>query len=456
MANLENNGKYNIFILEDNTLYAQVLKKKLVAERYHVRVFYNGRDCLAELDNEKPDVLTLDYTLPDISGHDAFKEIRKRSPDTNIIIISAQESINTAIELMKNGAYDYIVKAPDTRERLCNIIKNIQKSDLLQKENIRLKNAVREHYNFKKLIKGNSREIDHVFNLMEKAAQTNISVSISGETGTGKELVAKGIHYNSARSNKPFIAVNVSAIPEGLIESELFGHEKGAFTGADFRKAGKFELANSGTLFLDEIADLNMNLQAKLLRVIQERELTRLGGTENIPLDVRILTATHKNISKLVADGKFRQDLYYRLLGLPIELPPLRQRGNDIILLAKHFVNEFCKENDMSPKNISEEAKQMLFSYHFPGNIRELKALMELACVLTNSDTIKPSHLNMRVEENVRHLLSDEKTLEEYNHEIVQYFLNKYNQNVRLVASKLEIGKSTIYRMLQKKEVSFN
>jgi two-component system, NtrC family, response regulator AtoC len=458
MAKQKNNNKYkyNIFIVEDNALYAQVLKKHLISENYLVKVFYNGRDCLAELDNQKPDVLTLDYTLPDISGYDALKGIQEKSPDTHIVIISAQESINTAIELMKKGAYDYITKASDTRERLSNVIKNIYKSDQLKRENIRLKDAVRERYNFRKLIKGNSREIDHVFSLMEKATQTNISVSISGETGTGKELVAKGIHYNSARCSKPFVAVNVSAIPEGLIESELFGHERGAFTSAEFRKTGKFELANTGTLFLDEISDLNMSLQAKLLRVIQERELTRVGGTDLIPLDVRILTATHKNLAKLVSEGKFRQDLYYRLLGLPIELPPLRQRGNDVILLARYFVNEFCKENDMNSKSISDEARRVLFSYHFPGNIRELKALMELACVLTNSDTIKPGHLNLRVEENVHHLLSDEKTLEEYNHEIVKYFLNKYNQNVRLVAAKLEIGKSTIYRMLQKKELSFN
>ncbi|MDD4143229.1 MAG: sigma 54-interacting transcriptional regulator, partial [Prolixibacteraceae bacterium] len=240
------------------------------------------------------------------------------------------------------------------------------------------------------------------------------------------------------------------------IESELFGHEKGAFTNAEFRKIGKFEQANTGTLFLDEIADLNLNLQAKLLRVIQERELTRLGGNEIIPLDVRILTATHKNLANLVANGKFRQDLYYRLLGLPIEVPPLRHRGKDIILLAKHFVNEFCRENDMPVKTISEDTKKVLFSYHFPGNIRELKAMMELACVMTNSDIIKPVHLNINVEENVNHLLADERTLEEYNHEIVKHFLNKYNHNVRLVASKLDIGKSTIYRMLQNKELSFN
>ncbi len=388
-----------------------------------------------------------------MTGYDVLQKIQKRKPETNVIVISAQENITTAIDLMKNGAYDYIMKAPDTREKLSNIIRNIRKSDQLKTENILLKDAVKEKYNFRKLIKGNSREIEHIFELMEKASQTQISVSISGATGTGKELVAKGIHYNSKRSNKPFIAVNVSAIPEGLVESELFGHEKGAFTGADSRKAGKFEQANNGTLFLDEIADLDINVQAKLLRVIQERELVRLGSSETIPLDVRIITATHKNLSKLVSEGKFRQDLYYRLLGLPIELPTLRDRGNDIILLAKYFVNEFCRENDMDAKDISEEAKKMLLSYHFPGNIRELKAMMELACVMTNRNVIKANHLNMNIDDSVQNLLASEKTLDEYNNEIIKHFLTKYNQNVRLVASKLGIGKSTIYRMLQKKDL---
>jgi DNA-binding NtrC family response regulator len=450
MPNQKINNHYKIFIVEDNELYAQVLKKQLVNDQFQVKVFYNGKDCIANL-SEKPHIITLDYTLPDMTGQQVLKEIQQKLPDTHVIVISAQENINTAIELMKNGAYDYIMKAPDTREKLSNIIKNIYKSDQLKTENILLKDAVKEKYSFRKLIKGNSREIDHVFELMEKAIQTQISVSVSGETGTGKELVAKGIHYNSKRSTKPFVAVNVSAIPETLVESELFGHEKGAFTGADFRKTGKFEQANSGTLFLDEIADLDIAIQAKLLRVIQEREITRLGGSENIPLDVRIITATHKNLSNLVAEGKFRQDLYYRLLGLPIELPPLRERGNDIILLAKYFVDEFCKENEMGPKSISDEAKKVLLAYHFPGNIRELKAVMELACVMTNRDVIKPSHLNMNVDDSVQNLLANEKTLDEYNNEIIKHFLNKYNQNVRLVASKLGIGKSTIYRMLQRK-----
>ena len=452
MPNPKSNIQYKIFIVEDNKLYAQILKKQLVNDQFQVKVFYNGRDCIKHL-QEKPDVITLDYTLPDMTGHDVLKEIQKKSSNTNVIVISAQENITTAIDLMKNGAYDYIMKAPDTREKLSNIIRNIYKSDQLKNENLLLKDAVKEKYSFRKLIKGNSREIDHVFELMDKATQTHISVSVSGETGTGKELVAKGIHFNSKRNSKPFVAVNVSAIPEGLVESELFGHEKGAFTGADFQKKGKFEQANEGTLFLDEIADLDINTQAKLLRVIQEREVTRLGGSENISLDVRIVTATHKNLANLVSEGKFRQDLYYRLLGLPIELPPLRERGNDIILLAKYFVDEFCRENDLEQKSISEDAKKLLLSYHFPGNIRELKAVMELACVMTNRDVIKPSHLNMNVDNSVQNLLANEKTLDEYIHEIIKHFLNKYNHNVRLVASKLGIGKSTIYRMLQKKEV---
>lgn len=450
MANHQKSkSQYKVFIVEDNELYARVLKKQLTDDNLNVKVFHNGTDFINALD-EKPDVVTLDYTLPDMTGKEVLERIQKDHPETNVIVISAQDSIDTAIELMKIGAYDYIMKAPDTREKLSHVIKNIYKADQLAKENVILKDAVKERFTFKNLIRGNSREIDHVFDLMNKAIQTNISVSIYGETGTGKELVAKGIHYNSKRSNKPFVAVNVSAIPDGLIESELFGHEKGAFTGADFQKIGKFEAANGGTLFLDEIADLNLNLQAKLLRVIQERELVRLGGHENIPLDVRIITATHKNLAALAADDEFRQDLYYRLLGLPIEIPPLRQRGNDIILLAKHFVDEFCKENEMEAKTITDEAKQMLLNYHYPGNIRELKAIMELSCVMSTREVIKPSHLNMNVDENVQNLLASEKTLEEYNNEIVKFFLNKYNQNVRLVASKLGIGKSTIYRMLQK------
>ena len=444
------NGKpvYRIFIVEDNDLYAKVLKRQLENDHFEVYVYYNGRDCLNNLD-KSPDVITLDYTLPDMNGDLILSEIKKQLPSVHVIIISGQNDINTAVSLLKNGAYDYITKGPDTREKLNNTIRNIYQSDQLRIENEYLKEAVREKYDFRKLIKGGSKEIESIFDLMEKAVATNISVSITGETGTGKELVAKGIHYNSKRKNKSFVAVNISAIPEGLIESELFGHEKGAFTGADFKKIGKFELANGGTLFLDEIADLDIHIQTKLLRVIQERELTRLGGTQSIPLDVRILTATHKDLQSLVAEGRFRQDLYYRLLGLPIVLPPLRSRGHDIILLAKHFMDEFCEENGLERKTISPEARSTLLSYPFPGNIRELKAIVELSCVMTPGPVIEPEHLNLIGKESVNHLLAAEKTLDEYTEEIINHFLAKYNHNVKMVANKLNIGKSTIYRLLQ-------
>jgi two-component system, NtrC family, response regulator AtoC len=444
------NGKavYRIFIVEDNALYAKVLKKQLDNEQFEVSIFLTGRDCLKQLD-KSPDIILLDYTLPDMYGNLVLKEIKEKKPSVHVIIISGQNDIDTAVELLKNGAYDYITKGADTREKLSRTIQNLYQTDRLRMENENLKEAVRIKYDFRKLIKGNSREIEGIFELMEKAVGTNISVSITGETGTGKELVAKGIHYNSKRKTMPFVAVNVSAIPEGLVESELFGHEKGAFTGADFRKIGKFEQANGGTLFLDEIADLDIHIQTKLLRVIQERELIRLGGSQTIPLDVRILTATHKDLHTLVNEGTFRQDLYYRLLGLPIKLPPLRYRGHDIILLAKYFIDEFCRENNLSLKVLSESSATILLSYLYPGNIRELKAIVELACVMSPDRIIEPEHLNLMVKDKVTHLLASEKTLDEYTEDIIQHFLIKYDHNVRVVANKLNIGKSTIYRMLQ-------
>ncbi len=450
METLKNPGLYRIFIVEDNDVYARVLKKQLESRNFEISVFQSGRECLAQL-NRRPSVITLDYRLPDIGGEEMLTEILKTDPSIHVIIISGQEDIDIAVKLLKNGAYDYLTKGPDTRERLSHLVGHVYNSDLLLQENTLLHEAVDEKYNFRKLIKGNSPEIDKVFDLMAKAARTNISVSVSGETGTGKELVAKGIHYNSQRRSHPFVAVNVSAIPDGLIESELFGHEKGAYTGADIRTAGKFEQANGGTLFLDEIADLDLNLQAKLLRVIQERELIRLGGNQVIPLNVRIITATHKNLQELVDTNRFRQDLYYRLLGLPIVLPPLRERGNDIILLARHFIQEFCKENNMRPKTLSPQASGALLAYPFPGNIRELKAVIELACVMSNDDAIDREHLTMVGKSNIIiNLLTDEKTLEEYNQDIILHYLARNNHHVKAVAQKLGIGKSTIYRILHK------
>ncbi len=446
-----NRKKYKIFVVDDNFLFLKVLYKTLeLNEMYEVIPISSGRECIERL-NEQPDVVTLDYTLPDYNGKEILEIIKKQLPDTQVIIVSGQNDISTAVNLLKIGAYDYIVKGVDTREKITISIEKIIERFELTKENKILKEAISHEYNFRQLIKGSSKSMENVFDLMGKAARNNITVSVFGETGTGKELVAKGIHYNSTRKNKPFVPVNISSIPETLIESELFGYEKGAFTGADSSKPGKIELAHEGTLFLDEIAEMNLSTQSKLLRVLQEREVVRLGSNKAIKFDVRIIIATHRNLVDQVQNGKFREDLYFRLLGLTINLPPLRERGSDSIMLAKHFANTFCAENKMEPKNLNDGAVEKIRSYSFPGNVRELKALMDLACVLTDTNEIEDHHININPVNLNRNLLSQEKTLQEYNEEIIEYFVNKY-KNVREAAKRLGVGKSTIYRYLKAKE----
>jgi two-component system, NtrC family, response regulator AtoC len=443
--------KYKIFVVDDNNMFLKVMYKFLSQnEKYEVYALSSGRECISRL-NEKPDIISLDYTLPDFNGKEVLEKIMQMTPETQVIIVSGQNDINTAIELLKLGAYDYIVKGIDTRDKILISIEKIIEKIELTNENVRLKQAVSKEYNFRNLIKGSSKGIENIFSLMEKAALTNINISIYGETGTGKELVAKGIHFNSKRSNMPFIPVNISSIPDTLIESELFGYDKGAFTGADSSKPGRIEMADGGTLFLDEIAEMNLNTQTKLLRVLQERELTRLGSNKPIKFDVRIIIATHRNLSEMVSKGEFREDLYFRLLGLTIELPPLRERGNDCIILAKHFINEFCDENGMAHKRISVEAQEKIRNYPFPGNVRELKALMELACVLADGVEIESSHININPLNLKQNLLSQEKTLQEYNEEIIRYFIDKY-KNIREVAKRLDVGKSTLYRYLKEQE----
>jgi two-component system, NtrC family, response regulator AtoC len=290
---------------------------------------------------------------------------------------------------------------------------------------------------------------------VEKACKTNISVSISGETGTGKELVARAIHAGSERRKKPFVAINLAAIPRELIESELFGYEKGAFTGAQQRRIGKFEEANKGTLFLDEIAEIDMSIQTKLLRVLQERELTRLGGNDSVKFEIRLVVATHKNLADEVREGRFREDLYFRIFGLPIQLPPLRERGSDVIYLAKVFADEFCKDNKMKPLILSEDAKQKLATYSFPGNVRELKAVMDLAVVFAADDTIRAEDITfISIEKELGPGFDMDMTLKEYERLIISRYLQKHNQNVLLVAEKLDFSKSKIYAMLKEGEIT--
>ncbi|RKD86335.1 sigma-54-dependent transcriptional regulator [Mangrovibacterium diazotrophicum] len=446
---------FKIFVVEDDEWYRRLLVHNLsLNPDYEIHAFGTGKECLSKL-SEQPDVVTLDYRLPDMKGLEVLKQIKEVNDDIQVILISEQDDIATVVELLKEGAYDYIVKSRDIKERLLNTITNIRNRNNLKKEIVSLRKEVKQKYSYQNTIIGNSPAAQHIFELIDKATRTNITVTVTGETGTGKELVAKAIHYNSNRSKKPFVAVNVAAIPKDLIESELFGHEKGAFTGANFRRIGKFEEANGGTLFLDEMAEMDISLQAKLLRALQEKEVIRVGSNAPVKTDCRIIIATNKNLLEEVKNGNFRQDLYYRLYGLPIELPPLRARGNDVVILAKHFIQQFCSENQMEVRSLSSEASAKLLSYAFPGNIRELKSIMELAVTLCDQAEITADHIVFGGgHDAMADITAQEMTLREYDIKIVKTFLAKYDNNTKLVADKLDIGVATIYRMLKEDKVT--
>ena len=439
-----------IFVVEDSEWYNKMLVYTLsLNPDYEIKSFFSGKDFLNCL-NESPDIVTLDYRLPDFSGLEVLKRIKQESADTNVILISEQKDINTVVDLLKQGAYDYITKSEDLKDRLLNTVQKIQEGIGLKREISDLRKEVRKKYNLHESLLGESPAIKGVYDLIEKARETNISVTISGETGTGKELVAKEIHYNSKRGSRSFVAVNVAAIPAELIESELFGHEKGAFTGAVSRRIGKFEEADGGTLFLDEIGEMKLNLQTKLLRALQEKEIIRIGGNNTVKTDCRIIVATNKNLREEVKKGNFREDLYYRLLGLPIELPPLRERGNDILILARHFADQFCQQNNIPFRKFSPEVQKKLLNYSYPGNIRELKSIVELALTLSGKYDIEPSDLLIDKDEPALFTDHPDLTLREHEIRIIKATLRKYNNDIRLTAEKLDIGISTIYRLLKK------
>ena len=438
-----------IFVVEDSEWYNRLLVHTLsLNPDYEIKSFFTGKDFLNSL-HESPDIVTLDYRLPDMTGLDLLKTIREVNNDIQVILISEQGDIDTVVNLLKLGAYDYITKSDDIKDKLLNTVKNIREGIGLKKEISSLRKEIQKKYSFRQIILGESQAIKNVFELIDKALSTNITVSISGETGTGKELVAKAIHYNSKRKDKPFVTVNVAAIPSELIESELFGHEKGSFTGASSRRIGRFEEADGGTLFLDEIGEMELNLQSKLLRVLQEKEIVRIGSNKPVKTDCRIVVATNKNLKEEVKKGNFREDLYYRLLGLPIELPPLRDRQNDILVLSRYFTENFCKENGIPVKKISAEAQKTLMSYPFPGNVRELKSVIELAVTLSDNDEVQTENIMINQDEPMSFLDSNVLTLREYDLKIIKAVLKKNNNDIKLTAEQLDIGISTIYRSLR-------
>jgi DNA-binding NtrC family response regulator len=380
-----------IFIIEDDIMVATLMKQALAKYDHELSHFTNAEDCLQNL-HLNPDIVTVDYNLPGMNGIDLMSRIKSYNSAIMVVLVSGQENLEVVIDAYKGGASEYIIKNDSLFVNLENSIRNLSMNVVLKREVEFLKDQVIDRHKYSNIM-GNSTPVIRVLKLIQKVEKSNIMVLVTGQSGTGKELVAKALHYNSPRARKPFVTVNMGAIPEDLVESELFGHEKGAFTDARERRIGKFEEANEGTIFLDEIGEMNLHLQTKLLRVLQEKEVTRIGSNKIIKLDFRMIAATNRNLANEVKEGRFREDLFYRIQGFLIHLPPLKERGDDVILIAKSFLTEFCKNNKMEQVNLSKEAAKFMLEYEWPGNIRELKAVMERAALLCENNTIQVEDL---------------------------------------------------------------
>lgn len=389
--------KDKILVADDEQSMREFLDIMLKKEEYKVSLASNGEEVVKLIDNDLFDLVLLDIRMPKLDGISALKKIKAIAPETIVIMITAYASADSAIKAMKEGAYDYITK-PFKIEEIKLIIKNALEKKNLQKENILLKRVVRDRYHFGNII-GQSQKMVVLYDLLEKVSPTKTNILITGESGTGKELVAKAIHYNSPRKEKPFVTLNCGAIPESLIESELFGHMKGAFTDAIATKKGLFEVADEGTIFLDEISELPLLMQVKLLRVLQDKEFKRVGGTEDIRVDVRIISATNINLEEGVKEKRFREDLFYRLNVIQIKLPPLRDRKEDVQILANHFLKKYSEELNKNIAKISPEALPILLNYEYPGNVRELQNIIERAVALESNQELTAHNLSSYLNE---------------------------------------------------------
>ncbi len=385
-----------VLVIEDDETVRDVLRSFLGQKGFEVTLAQNGESGLDLLRAEKFDLIFTDLVMPGISGMEVLKEVVASKIAVPVVVMTAFGTVQTAVEAMRIGAFDYITK-PFNLDELMIVLDKALSVAKLQKENIMLKMQLKNKYNFEGLV-GDSPSMQAVYELIEKIADTDSTVLITGESGTGKELIAKTIHYNNlSRAGGPFVPLNCSAIPKDLLESELFGHEKGAFTGAINTRIGRFELAQGGTLLLDEVGELDPSLQVKLLRILQEREFERVGGVKTIKVDVRILAATNKDLEKVTKEGKFREDLFYRLNVIPLHLPPLRQRVEDIALLTAHFIQEFSRKRKREAFTFSSDAMTCLLKYHWPGNVRELENLIERLTILVSNKVVTVADLPEKI-----------------------------------------------------------
>jgi len=440
-----NNSEVKILIVDDEQIVRDSLTHWFEEDGYQVSSAADAFDVLKDLQPGKYDIMLVDIKMPKMSGLELLEKVKEIDPDCIVIIITAYASVPSAVQALKNGAFDYVTKPIDPDE-LSHLIKNAIKQKALKKENIALKTSIDEMFSFEGLI-GESSEMKKVFDLIKIVAPQDTTVMIRGESGTGKELIARAIHMNSPRKYYPIIPVNCGAFTETLLESELFGHEKGAFTGAQYRRKGKIEMANGGTLFLDEVGSISPKMQVELLRVLESKQFTRVGGTEVVKVDFRLISATNENLEKLVEEGKFREDLYYRLNVFTIYVPPLRERRGDIPILANYFVQKFARQMNKPILKISDEAMEILLNHSWPGNVRELENAIERAMVVGKPPEIKPSDLPFHLEK-VNSFESD--SLEEVEKNHIQRVLRKYDWNITKAASALNIDRVTLYNKIKK------
>ncbi|MCI0530884.1 MAG: sigma-54 dependent transcriptional regulator [candidate division Zixibacteria bacterium] len=451
----------SILVVEDKDSMRQMLNKTLQAEGYQVETASSGQAALDKINRRKFDLVLTDLKLPDQEGLEVLSHIKDLDTEIQVIVMTAFGSIETAVDAMKKGAYDFVTKPFDTDQLLVQIKKALDNRRLTN-ENILLKGQLSAQDPINQIV-GTSHKMKEVIALVEKVANSDTTVLLLGESGTGKELFARAIHNLSPRSEKPYIAINCAAIPRELLENELFGSEKGAFTGAYTRKMGKFELAENGTLFLDEIGDLDISLQAKILRVLQERQIERLGGNKIIDVNVRMIAASNIDLKEACEAKKFREDLYYRLSVFPIRIPPLRERREDIQTLAVHFVERFCREMNKPAKKLNQEAVTMLEKYHWPGNVRELENTIERAVILSEGKKILPAHLAIRIPTTAEIQLREGAGLREVGQQaqaeaersMIVRVLNQTKGNKRKASHVLKIDYTTLFDKMKKYQIEF-
>jgi DNA-binding NtrC family response regulator len=411
-----------ILLIEDKESMAQMLRQALEAESHQVIVARDGRDGLQKFKESKLDLVITDLKLPHKSGLEVLEAVKEQNPLIPVILMTAYGTIETAVKAVKEGAYDFITK-PFDPDHLVHLINKALEKQRLVTENLVLREEFAKHLKLPKII-GKSSKIMEVEDKVQKVAASHTTVLLLGESGTGKELFARAVHYLSPRKEEPFVAINCAAIPRDLLESELFGHERGAFTGAVARKMGKFELANKGTIFLDEIGDLDLALQAKLLRVLEGEEFMRVGGTVKIKVDVRVVAATNKDLQSSIKQKLFREDLYYRLAVFPVTIPPLRERAEDIPELVEHFISHYSRELKKELKTVATASMELLVKHPWTGNVRELQNCIERAVILTDGRMILPEHLGLRVKESAETGLSElptEGSLQEVGNAATQF-----------------------------------